>query len=72
MISSGKFKEIGQIIPPLTVQTPLKKESSSKREESKSSYMEVDSIHLSKKLKTNHDQDEDDDVTTIEKSFLSR
>ena len=54
-IISGKFKETGKVIPPLTLQTPVKKEASSKREELESSNMELDSIHPSKNIKANHD-----------------
>lgn len=63
LIKSRKFKVIGQVISPLTVQTPLKNEASCKRVEIESSDMEVDIIHSNKKLKTNHDQYEDVDST---------
>ena len=64
LISSN---ETWHAIPPLTVQKPLKKEVSSKRADLESLDMEVDSIHPSKNIKTNHDQDEANDVTIIKK-----
>ena len=60
-INSRKFKEVGQVISPLTIQTPLKNEASCNRVEIESSDMEVDSINPNKKLKINHDQYEDAD-----------
>ena len=55
------------MIPPLTIQTPPKNKASNNRQKLESLDLKVDNILPSKKIKINHDQDEDEDVTINEK-----